>query len=146
MEFIIGGRQQGKTTKLLEWMREAPPGTARVMICNSDEVAQKMWEYQERGPNLLKREQFQSLEEFKLRKHATRLNGMDIELAVDDVAHILCQALGTWHPIERVAGFGTVDPIEHSLFERLTLENARLKSENAKLLRTRMLLTNRRLG
>ena len=37
--FYGGGRQSGKTSKLLQWMREAPPGTNRWMICcNMDQV------------------------------------------------------------------------------------------------------------
>lgn len=32
MQIHVGGRQQGKTTKMLEWMRAAPEGEVRVLV------------------------------------------------------------------------------------------------------------------
>ena len=35
IEFVAGGRQTGKTKRLLEWMKAAPEGERRVIICHS---------------------------------------------------------------------------------------------------------------
>lgn len=42
MRFLIRGRQQGKTTDLLSWMREAPEGVKRIMAVHDRRTVDRM--------------------------------------------------------------------------------------------------------
>src|SRR4051794_6946593 len=43
MEIIVGGRQSGKTERILEWMKNAPENVGRVMICESPDEAMRVY-------------------------------------------------------------------------------------------------------
>jgi hypothetical protein len=42
MKVVALGRQEGKTTKMLQWLREAPEGEHRVLVCVSDREAMRL--------------------------------------------------------------------------------------------------------
>lgn len=43
MKFWVADRGEGKTTALLEWMRAAPEGEHRVMVCVSEQEAMRVY-------------------------------------------------------------------------------------------------------
>lgn len=42
MDFLISGRQNGKTLALMKWLTEAPEGEHRVMACHSHPEAMRL--------------------------------------------------------------------------------------------------------
>ena len=42
MRIVVGGRQYGKTRKMLEWMTEAPEDTVRVFVSHTSEEAMRV--------------------------------------------------------------------------------------------------------
>ena len=42
--FQVSGRKTGKTTQLLEWMKQAPEGQIRIMVCSSGNTARHAYD------------------------------------------------------------------------------------------------------
>jgi len=42
MKVEVLSRQGGKTTRMLEWMRSAPPGETRICVCTTGEEAMRL--------------------------------------------------------------------------------------------------------
>jgi hypothetical protein len=43
VKIIVTGRRGGKTTAMLQWLREAPEGEHRVLVCHSEMEAMRLW-------------------------------------------------------------------------------------------------------
>ena len=82
MDAIIGGRQTGKTYKLVEWYREQPG--ERVIIVSSKETAD--WLHQEFN--------VPSGDILNLFDAGVRLRGRHREIGVDNIEHILMEYFG----------------------------------------------------
>lgn len=42
MRIEVLPRQMGKTTRMLQWMREAPPGETRICVCPTQQAAMQL--------------------------------------------------------------------------------------------------------
>jgi hypothetical protein len=43
MDILVGDRQTGKTEYVLEWMKNAPENVGRVMVCESENEAMRVY-------------------------------------------------------------------------------------------------------
>ena len=114
MDFIIKGRQEGKTEALVKWVADAPQGTHRVIVCARKDQAE----------HLAKTRIFDALQlPLRFTEHVTwpsalmngsfdrdvRLLGRRVEYAIDDIGDVLYQFIGLrGGNIELVAGTGRV--------------------------------------
>lgn len=93
MRFIIRDRQQGKTTDLLAWMREAPEGEHRICVSHARDRAMQLLR---ENPDL---ESWQFVTAEDLRGHGAfsgvlRGRGGRVVLGVDDLDLVLSRLLG----------------------------------------------------
>lgn len=100
LTFVIGDRQQGKTTKLLEWARNAPKDVARVCVFATMDDAHRMQRQHafDRDPNAsLFSWQFISLRELMEPgpgfMAGVRQGHKSIEFGLDDIDHMLAQLI-----------------------------------------------------
>jgi hypothetical protein len=93
LEVHVGGRKTGKTTLLLEWMKES---TDRVMVCHSVEMCNVVWRRSEEMSLNLDRDRFVSLEQIR----NGRLHGRNVILGVDNLDLLLYSIFGA--PVRRI--------------------------------------------
>ncbi len=94
MKIHATGRQQGKTTRLIEWMMQAPDDVHRVLVTHNAREADRL--YREYGEKLgLERWQFMSAMEVRGEYGATwRGRKGRLELGVDNLDIVLPMLLG----------------------------------------------------
>lgn len=107
MRFIVRHRSQGKTTKLIEWMKAAPEGEARVLITHSLGETNRL---QRENPDMASW-QFVNIPDltgagFMAGVLAGRRN---VVLAIDNLDMVLQSLLRSPFPIEVVAATGELD-------------------------------------
>lgn len=130
MYFFIAGRQSGKTTKIIDWMRAAPEGVGRVCVCISLMECNRLqreycyWDGEgEDPPGRLETWQFITWEEVVSHRDSlsgiTRGRGWTIEYGIDNVEIILGQ-MSRW-PIRFVTATGVDIPRPQILWEKPAL-------------------------
>lgn len=109
MQIYVSGRQEGKTTKMLEWMRAASEDETRVLVVHNEMRAMTL---HRENPDL-DSWQFVGWEEMvKIRgRHATSVRG-EVVLGIDDLDLLLTHQFA--HPIGRISITGEIDPVEMS--------------------------------
>ena len=83
---IIGGRQEGKTTLALKWLKDCPAGVERVLIVLSEEVAKHM-----------RAESGFAVRDQRIISYRTLRNGKErpgVEYGIDETVPILMSFLG----------------------------------------------------
>ena len=99
MNIIVLPRRGGKTHRLLEWMRSAPDGEHRVMLCFSAHDAMRLWrQVREQEGNTLESWQFVSAGDIKDGAWSGVLRGRGgrIVIGVDNADMILQRMLEPW--------------------------------------------------
>lgn len=105
MEFMIRGRQGGKTTAMLQWMREAPDGEARIMVCHSLKEAAEMMKAHREFASW----QFVPIEDFRSPGVFSGVKlTRKIVLGIDDLDRVLQRILGTSEDIGLVTATGSL--------------------------------------
>ena len=111
-QYVIGNRQEGKTTRLLKWVSEAPEGKTRILMCCTDTKRDQL---RKENPQIAHR---------IMAYHPYMSDGWgigddeDIELAVDDVELLLAQILNRNANVQVIAGTGTVVVLGNGFYER----------------------------
>ena len=112
IQYVIGSHQDGKTTRLLEWVSTAPEGKTRILMCHSDMERDRL---REKNPQIADR---------IVAYHPYMSDGWgvgddeDIELAVDDVELLLAQILNRNANVQVIAGTGIVVLLGRGFYER----------------------------
>ncbi len=112
IQYVISGRQDGKTTRLLKWISEAPEGKTRILMCCDEGRSDRL---KEENPYLA---------HLIMAYHPYLMDGWgigddeDIELAVDDVELLLAQILNRNANVQVIAGTGTVVVLGNGFYER----------------------------
>ena len=110
-QYVIGNRQEGKTTRLLKWVSEAPEGKTRILMCCNKWRCDWL---REKNPQIAHR---------IMAYHPYMSDGWgigddeDIELAVDDVELLLAQILNRNANVQVIAGTGTVVVLGDGFYE-----------------------------
>lgn len=107
MIVIVGGRQTGKTTKLIAWLKAAPEGEARVAIFHSNEEAMAQLRANRNGLNDLESWQFGSLDD--LDTGAFSAVSGHIVIGIDNLDLILGRLLRTRWPVDFVTMTGELE-------------------------------------
>lgn len=114
MDFIIGDRQTGKTTKLLEWMSEAdrskPTEDIRVYVGHNKQETMRVYRstmHRDYGKSIFHSWQFVSVDELRSKPMWTGIQGrQNIRLGVDNLDLILPSMYG-W-PIDLITATGEI--------------------------------------
>lgn len=102
IEFQIGDRKTGKTTLLLEWMKEAPEGERRVMVCATQAMADVAYKRSKEMGLGFDRKQFTSYE--TIRRGYLR-GWKDVVLGIDNI-ELMLSRLFDGYPVGRVTATG----------------------------------------
>lgn len=107
IEFHVTGRGGGKTTAMLEWMRAAPVGDHRVIVCHSNQYAMELLRLSRERELGLESWQFVGLQELQQGggwEGVLYGRGGRIVLGVDNLDLMLPRLFG-W-PVERITATG----------------------------------------
>jgi hypothetical protein len=101
IEFDVGGRKIGKTTRMMQWLEEAPEGEVRIMVVHSAHEAQRLAELAEsKGYKNVTTSHFVSYHSLSWLRG---LHG-NIRLGVDNIDLMLHYLFGA--PVDRVSATG----------------------------------------
>jgi hypothetical protein len=103
MEFFVAPRQEGKTTKMVEWLKAAPKDVTRFVVCISEREADRL--QREVLGDKFQRRRFVSFESLRNRPDMFRGLGK-VEIGIDDADVILQRMF--YEPIMFITVTGTV--------------------------------------
>lgn len=105
MKFDIGGRQTGKTSRMLQWMLSQPEDESRVIIVHSEHEAQRLRQ-------ILKNSGIE-VDAWKIVRadQARNLMGRDVVLGIDNLDLILGSLFG--RSVSRISATGELDDGTH---------------------------------
>jgi len=104
MKLLIGPLASGKTTRLIQWMREAPEGEKRVAVFSSMQEVSRL---QRENPDV-ESWRFLSFDDIE----ALRGYDRDIVVGIDNLSWFLSRALGGRFPAGLVTFTGQVEQIK----------------------------------
>lgn len=105
MQFLITDRQEGKTTKMLAWMKAAPDDVKRVCVCHSRREAERLRELYN-FDNMGEGRQLAFDWQFVTIGQLYHMRGLkNLEIGFDNVDLIL-QSLAVVHPVSFVTATG----------------------------------------
>jgi hypothetical protein len=98
MNVIVGGRQSGKTSKLLQWASEQPEGTGRVIISHSLRASMDLLRRARDAGYNVESWQFVSVSEVRDKgigfMAGVRINRRHIEFGLDNLDLVLTDLIG----------------------------------------------------